>query len=116
MAKTSMTEPSVRRGEIWWVAFDPTLGGEIRKTRPAVIVSNNDANKHQNRAQVVPLTSRPTPVRSWEARIISQGREHKALADQIRTVAKARLRERIGRVTADEMEAIERALRIQLAL
>jgi mRNA interferase MazF len=47
----------MRRGEVWWVALDPTVGGEIGKTRPAVIVSNDRWNAANNRFQVVPITS-----------------------------------------------------------
>ncbi|MEZ5889800.1 MAG: type II toxin-antitoxin system PemK/MazF family toxin [Xanthobacteraceae bacterium] len=66
--------------------------------------------------QVVPLTTRDTPVRSWEARVGSLGAQHKALADQIRTIAKERLRQRMGTVVAAEMSAIESAIRVQLGL
>lgn len=47
----------MKRGEVWWVEFDPSVGSEIRKTRPAVIVSNDGANRHLVRVVVVPLTS-----------------------------------------------------------
>jgi mRNA interferase MazF len=65
---------------------------------------------------VVPLTGRPTPVRSWEAQIVIEGRSSKAMADQIRTVAKERLLQRIARVSAAELTAIERAIKVQLGL
>ncbi|MGE0210195.1 MAG: type II toxin-antitoxin system PemK/MazF family toxin [Parvibaculaceae bacterium] len=106
----------MRRGEIWWVAFDPALGGEIRKTRPAVIVSNDAACLHQNRLQVVPVSSRVTSIRRWESPLIVDGRPCKALADQVRTVAKERLASRIGEASPSEMSGIEAALRLQLDL
>jgi mRNA interferase MazF len=75
----------------------PAVGSEIRKQRPAVIVSNDSANKHLDRVQVVPLTTSIGKVYSSEAVVICRGKEHKALADQIMTADKSRFINRIGR-------------------
>ena len=111
-----MTGPAIRRGEIWWVRFDPSVGGEIRKTRPAVVVSNDRFNVGNNRVQVVPLTSSEKRLYLFEAYVMVRGRQNKAMADQIRTIAKERVGEKIGHVTTNEMKAIEKAICIQLAL
>jgi len=101
---------------VWWVAFDPAVGGEIRKTRPAVIISNDRANVHLNRCQVVPLTRTTKRLFPSEALVRVGGTLSKAAADQLTTAGKERFGNRIGRVSAEEMVAIENAIRIQLAL
>jgi len=106
----------LKRGEVYWVRFDPAVGGEIQKTRPPVIVSNDQTNKYLNRVQVVPITSQTDKLYPSEALITVQDKRCKAAADQIRTVAKTRLQEKIAEVTPEQMHRIEQAIRIQLGL
>lgn len=106
----------MRRGEVWWVNFDPVVGGEIRKKCPAVIISNDAANRHLNRVQVVPLTSRVDRVYPSEALVWMKGKQSKAMADQLTTVSKLRLFDREGRLSASDMERVERAVLVQLGL
>ncbi len=106
----------MRRGAAYWVDFDPARGGEIRKRRPAVIVSNDSAIRVQNRVQVVPLTSNVSRVFRWEAPVQLNGVAHKALADQLRTVAKQRLGSKIGDLSPSDLILVERAIRVQLGL
>ena len=104
------------RGEVWWVNFDPSVGGEIRKQRLAVIISNDAANKYLNRVQVVPLTRNVGHLYPSEALVTVQGQQSKAMADQLTTVSKTRLRSRIGRLSGADMQKVEQAVKVQLAL
>ncbi|MBP7963247.1 MAG: type II toxin-antitoxin system PemK/MazF family toxin [Caldilineaceae bacterium] len=104
------------RGEVWWVNFEPSVGGEIRKQRPAVIISNDTSNRYLNRVQVIPLTSRTDRVYPSEILVTLNGRQSKALADQLATVSKRRLSNQAGSLSAADMGKVERIIKLQLGL
>ena len=100
-----------QRGEIWWVALDPTLGSEIRKTRPCIVMSVSVLNEKRRTVIVVPLSSSPKASPPILIPISCGGQPVVAVSDQIRAVAKERLRNRLGAVTMEEMAALEDGLR-----
>ena len=104
----------MKRREVWWVNFDPSIGGEIKKKRPAVIISNDASNKFLNRVQVVPLTSKTERIYPSEAVVVFQGEERKAMADQLATVSKERLFRRADILSQEDMRKVEEAIKIQL--
>ena len=106
----------MRRGEVWWVNFDPSVAGEIHKKRAAIIISNDAANRYLNRVQVVPLTSRVDRVYPSEAVVRVRRGHSKAMADQLTTISKRRLINQMGKLSAEDMGKVEHAVMVQLAL
>lgn len=105
-----------RRGEIYWVNLDPTIGSEITKTRPAVIISNDQGNEISRRVIVVPITSKATKIFPFEVAIEINGKNGKVLLDQIRTIDKARLGKKIGICEHDTLFLIDEALKVVLSI
>jgi mRNA interferase MazF len=110
-----------RRGDICWVNLDPTVGSEICKRRPAIVVSNDAANRRYHQVTVVPLTSqRPTTVEPFQVALDRQetglAKNSKALAEQIRTISKQRLVGRASHCSEETMAAISQAIRVHLDL
>lgn len=106
----------MKRGEVWWVEFDPSVGSEIRKTRPAIIVSNDAANRNLARVVVVPLTSSTGRQYPGEALVTVGGQLNKAMADQIMAADKARLKSQLGTLAKVDMLAVEDAIKVHLGL
>ncbi len=106
----------MKRGEVWWVEFDPSIGSEIRKKRPAVIVSNDAANRNLARVVVVPLTSNTGRQYPGEAVVTVGGQTSKAMADQIMAADKSRLDIKLDELSKADMLGVEDAIKVHLAL
>jgi mRNA interferase MazF len=111
-----VSDATPMRGEVWLVSFDPSIGGEIQKTRPAVILSNDTANALMNRVQVVPVSGQVGRLYPSEAYVTLNGEKRKVMADQIATVSKQRLLRRLGSLVQEDIAALVRAVCIQLGI
>lgn len=98
------------------MAFNPCLGGAIQRTRPAVVLSNDTANALLNRVRLVPLSSQVNRLYPAEAAVMLNGAPRKAMADQVTTASKRRLRRRLGMLSAADVAAVVRALGVQLGI
>jgi mRNA interferase MazF len=105
-----------KRGEVWWINFDPSIGTEITKTRPAVVVSNDISNEFLERIQVVPITRNTEKIYPSESLVTVKGKKNKAAADQLATVSKRRVYKKITKLSDEEMNGVEYVLKVQLGL
>ena len=99
-----------RRGEIWLANLDPTEGSEIRKTRPCLIISPDSMNANLRTITAMPLTSGSHPA-PFRVPVRVEGRDGLLLADQIRTLARRRLRKRVGVINRQTLGAALAVLR-----
>ena len=107
---------NIDRGEIWWVNLDPTIGSEIKKQRPCVILSANEINRVRATPVVVPLSSSPQAAPPIVLPVPSAGKNSVAVVDQIRAVDKRRFVNRVGVLSEKDMRELEAAAKQVLQL
>lgn len=116
MAGSSAGGEAVRRGEVWWVDFDTAQDGEVRRMRPAVVMTADPLNRARRTVVVVPLASGPRPRPPIVVATPSAGDGQVAVCDQARAVDKARLTRTAGQLSAADLKAVEDGLRRILEL
>lgn len=116
MSRSPAASIAVRRGEVWWVNLDPARGSEIRKTRPAVVLTTDALNRARRTVVVVPLSTGPTPRPPIVIATPSAGAESVAVCDQVRAVDKGRLTRLGGRLAIADLRSVEDGVRTVLKL
>lgn len=111
-----MTGKSPKRGDIYWVSFDPSQGTEVQKTRSAVVISNDMFNENLNRVIVAPITSNIQNIFDFDCAVTVQGKKGKIMLDQLRTIDKSRLVSKIETIDSQTLEHLEETLKITFNL
>ena len=111
---------SIKRGDVFLVNFDPSVGAEARKTRPAVVVSNDINNAHSPIVSISPITSSVSRIYVFEVEIPAQTDgldfHSKVMVNQTRAVDKIRLIKKLGRLPQSIMKEVDRALKLHYEL
>lgn len=105
-----------KRGDVFWTNLDPTIGTEINKKRPCLIISEDEGNEVSSRVTVAAITSSVKNVHPFQVKIHLKNKDGKVLLNQIRTIDKRRLEGKIGSLDQLTMRQVDRALKIYLAL
>jgi len=111
-----MSHPPIRRGEIWWVSLDPTQGSEIKKTRPCVVLTQDKLNELRRTVVVIPLSTSPKAYPPITVAVHCEDKKATAIIDQVRAVAKHRLKDKIHDLAPSELQAVSNALATILEL
>ncbi len=109
-------KPYPKRGEIYWVDLEPAKGGETRKIRPGLIVSNDIGNDLSNIVMVAPITSKVKKVFPFEVVAIVEKKEAKIMLNQCRALDKSRIGKRIGQIDLETMNAVVEAIKLVFAI
>jgi mRNA interferase MazF len=111
-----MTKAAIKRGDVWWVSLDPTQGSEIKKTRPCVVLTHDTLNRLRRTVVVIPLSTAANPHPPITIPVTCEGRSAVAVVDQIRAVAKHRLKSRVETLSVDELDEVCQAVSLILEL
>ena len=105
-----MSDTPIKRGDIWWISLDPTQGSEIKKTRPCVVLTHDTMNRLRRTVVVVPLSTAAKPHPPITIPVTCQGTSAVAVVDQIRAVAKHRLKSKLETLSPDELDEVCQAV------
>lgn len=105
-----------RRGDVFWVSLDPTVGSEIQKTRPAVIISNDIGNELSPCVVVAPISSSVSKIYPVQVKVVVKGKAGKVVSNQLRTIDKRCLGKKICSLSPESMQLVDASIKIVLGL